>query len=148
MAHRIWTVGYEKRSQQDLIVALVEHDIELLVDVRLRPQSRKPGLSKTTLAAGLAEAEIEYEHHRVLGTPLDIRGLFRAGEYEQAREAYREYLRDVGEEELAWLQEQARARRVAMLCFEGDPRECHRRVIAEELTRLYGTEVVDIRPGS
>lgn len=144
MATTIWTIGYEGRSQQDVIVALLEADIDLLVDVRLRPQSRKPGLSKTTLAAGLADAGIEYDHRRMLGTPLDIRGIFRAKQFEEARAAYREHLLHAGSQELERLGELAVSRSVAMLCFEADPRHCHRRVIAEELATLYGIASVDL----
>ena len=140
----IWTIGYEGKSQQDVVGQLYGAEIGLLVDVRLRPQSRKPGLSKTTLGNGLADAGIRYEHRRPLGTPLEIRGLFRAKQYEEARTAYREHLLDAAVEDLEWLAQQAVEQRVAMLCFELKPDECHRRVIAEELVRMHGVDVVDL----
>ena len=40
-----------------------------LVDVRLTPISRKPGLSKTALGRELAAVGMVYEHRRELGNP-------------------------------------------------------------------------------
>lgn len=137
----IATIGYEGRAQHDVLRLLTEAEIELLVDVRIRAQSRKPGLSKSSLAAGLAEAGIEYQHLRDLGTPLEIRAEYRAGDA-CAKDHYRAYLREDAEAQLA-LAELARlveARPVAILCFEHDPRMCHRMVIAEELAVARGVE--------
>lgn len=142
MASTIATIGYEGRAQHDVIGLLVDAGVTLLVDVRIRAQSRKPGLSKSSLAAGLAEAGIGYEHLRALGTPLDIRAEFRAGNTDAAREQYRQYL--LGDPEaVADLETLARMldeQRVAILCFEHDPRVCHRMVVVEELARLHGVE--------
>lgn len=142
----IATIGYEGRAQHDLIELLVAADITLLVDVRIRAQSRKPGFSRSTLAAGLAAVEIGYEHLRALGTPLDIRAEFRAGNTDHARDRYREYL--LGDPdahvELETLAELCERERVAILCFEHDPRVCHRAVVAEELLRLHGISTVHL----
>lgn len=136
----IATIGYEGRAQHDVLDLLIQAGVTLLVDVRIRAQSRKPGFSKSTLAAGLAEVDIGYEHLRALGTPLDIKAEFRAGRTEQAREQYRAYL--LGDpdamRELELLAELAGRERVAILCFEHDARVCHRMVVAEELERLHG----------
>lgn len=133
----IATIGYEGRAQHDVLRMLDEAGVALLVDVRIRAQSRKPGLSKSSLAAGLAEAGIRYEHLRALGTPIDIRSEFRTGNVEEGRARYREYLRaDAGaQHELGLLLDRAEHEHVAILCFEHDPRVCHRMVIVEELAR-------------
>ena len=140
----IWTIGYEGRAQHDVLRLLVEADIEVLVDVRIRPQSRKPGLSKTALGGACAGAEIEYLHRRELGTPLEIRAEFRAGNLAQGRAEYREYLLADAATDLAWLAHVAGRQRTAMLCFEFQPHDCHRRVIAEELAAAHGFDVIDL----
>lgn len=142
----IATIGYEGRAQHDVIGLLVDAGITLLVDVRIRAQSRKPGLSKSSLAAGLATVDIGYEHLRALGTPLDIRAEFRAGNLEQARERYRAYLLGDPEAgiELEMLAGLVARERVAILCFEHHPRVCHRMVVVEELRRLHGIEAVHL----
>jgi uncharacterized protein (DUF488 family) len=66
-------------------------DVRVLVDVRLTPLSRKPGLSKTKLSEALAAVGIKYVHHRALGNRRDNRAGFRAGEPD-SRARYREVL--------------------------------------------------------
>jgi uncharacterized protein (DUF488 family) len=85
----LWTIGYAKLSLPTLVAELEAAGVERVLDVRLRPQSRRPGMSRTRLAGLLAEHGIAYEHRRELGTPVEIRGLFRAGYVEEARAAYR-----------------------------------------------------------
>ncbi len=137
------TIGYEGRAQHDLLTLLTDADVKLLVDVRIRAQSRKPGFSKSTLAAGLGDVGIGYEHLRALGTPIDIRDRFRAGAVEEGRELYRAYLTGDPQaaaelERLASMIESAGDDDVAILCFEHDPRHCHRMVICEELAAAHG----------
>jgi len=140
----IYTIGYEGRAQHDVLRLLVEAGIEVLVDVRIRPQSRKPGLSKTALRLACEAAGIEYLHRRELGTPLEIRADFRAGNLERGREGYRAYLLDDARADLDWLAVIAGRQRPAILCFEFQPRECHRRVISEELAARNKFDIIDL----
>ena len=89
-------------------------------------------------------ARIAYEHRRELGTPTDIRGLFRAGHLDEARATYRAHV--AGEEELdALAAELDRGPRAVLLCLEANPAGCHRRVLAELLVeRRPGLVVVDL----
>src|SRR5204862_8300321 len=76
---RLWTIGYERLRPEALGAELRAADARRVLDVRFRPQSRRPGMSKTRLGALLAEYGIAYETRRGLGTPLDLRFLYRAG---------------------------------------------------------------------
>ncbi|MCW2950203.1 MAG: hypothetical protein JWN41_1216, partial [Thermoleophilia bacterium] len=151
------TVGYEGRAQHDLLRILDDAEIDRLVDVRIRAQSRKPGFSKSTLTAGLAEIGIAYEHLRDLGTPLEIRAQFREAMkvrgggidgplLAQARDEYRAYLHSHLEARLALehLADLVGRERIAILCFEHDHRACHRAVIAEELQASHGITAVHL----
>ena len=72
------TIGYEGASMQTFLSALQEAQVELLVDVRAVASSRRPGFSKTKLAANLAGKGIDYLHLRGLGTPADGRAVISA----------------------------------------------------------------------
>ena len=52
----LWTIGYERLAPDALVAELKAAGVERVLDVRIRPQSRRPGMSKTKLrsAAGLA----------------------------------------------------------------------------------------------
>ena len=139
-------IGYERLLPPELVAELEAAGIERVIDVRYRPQSRRPGMSKTKLGLKLAELGISYEHRRELGTPLEIRGLFRAGHMEEAAAAYRAHAgAHAGEELDALAAELDRGPRTALLCLEANPVGCHRRVVAELLAaRLPGLVVVDL----
>ena len=57
----LWTVGYEKLWPDALVAELEAAGVQRVLDVRFRPQSRRPGMSKTKLALKLAEHGIAYE---------------------------------------------------------------------------------------
>ena len=141
----LWIIGYEKLWPDALVAELEAAGVQRVLDVRLRPQSRRPGMSKTKLALKLAEHGIAYEHRRELGTPLEIRGLFRAGHLEQAAAAYRAYAVASAGDELDTLAAELPRVRTALLCLEANPAGCHRRVVAELLReRVPDLEVEDL----
>ncbi len=143
----IWTIGYALLMPEPLVAELEGEGIERLIDVRFRPQSRRPGMSKTRLAARLREAGIAYEHRRALGTPADLRALYRAGRIEEAATGYRRQVETHAAAELDALAAELveGTARTALLCLEAEPATCHRREITEALRRrLDDLEVVDL----
>jgi uncharacterized protein (DUF488 family) len=143
---RLFTIGYERLLPPELVNELRLAGVERLIDVRYRPQSRRPGMSKTRLGQLLGDHGIAYEHRKALGTPPDIRWLFRAGRIDQARAAFLEHVEDTAAAELdALARELHTAPATALLCLEADPAGCHRRVVAEALRRREPRlEVVDL----
>lgn len=140
------TIGYEKMFPQTLATELGAAGVRRVIDVRIRPQSRRPGMSKTRLAALLDEHGILYEHRRELGTPLEIRGLYRSGHLAEAAAAFREHVEaERGEELDALAAELERSPLAALLCLEADPAACHRRVLCDALrARRPDLEVLDL----
>ena len=143
---RVWTIGYERLLPPELVAELQAAGVERLIDVRHRPQSRRPGMSKTRLAQTLGEHGIAYEHRKALGTPPDIRWLFKHGRVAEGAPAFREHVERTAAPELDRLAaELERGPRTALLCLEADPAVCHRRVVTEALrARRPGLEVVDL----
>jgi uncharacterized protein (DUF488 family) len=142
----VWTIGYERLLPEELAAELRAAGVERVVDVRFRPQSRRPGMSKTRLGELLGAHGIAYEHRRALGTPPDLRHDFHAGRLEQARAGYRAHVEATAPEALSALQDELEhGPRTALLCLEADPAGCHRRVLTEVLReRRPGLEVVDL----
>jgi uncharacterized protein (DUF488 family) len=142
----VWTIGYERLRPEALAAELEAAGVERVIDVRFRPQSRKPGMSKTRLGELLAGHRIAYEHRRALGTPADLRSLYRANRVADAAAAFRAHVEDTAAEELdALAGELERGPRTALLCLEEDPACCHRRVLCEALAeRRPGLRVVDL----
>jgi uncharacterized protein (DUF488 family) len=142
----IWTIGYERLLPAELVAELAAARIERLIDVRYRPQSRRPGMSKTRLGELLADHGIVYESRKTLGTPPDIRWLFKAGKHEEGAPLFREHVERTAGHELDELAEELdRGPRTALLCLEADPEVCHRRVITDALrARRPALKVVDL----
>src|SRR5437763_13229865 len=130
----LWTIGYERLPPDALVAELEAAGVERVLDVRFRPQSRRPGMSKTKLGIRLGERGIAYESRRTLGTPPEIRPLYRTGAVRQAADAFRAHIEQTAHEELDALAAELRAPdapRTALLCLEAEPAHCHRRGGAE-----------------
>jgi uncharacterized protein (DUF488 family) len=142
----VWTIGYERLLPAELLAELQAAGIERLIDVRFRPQSRRPGMSKTRLGELLGDHGIAYEHRKPLGTPPDIRWLYKAGRTAEGTPAFREHVERTASHELDDLAaELDHGPRTALMCLEADPATCHRRVLTESLrARRPGLEVVDL----
>jgi uncharacterized protein (DUF488 family) len=136
------TIGYQDRTVDDVIAATRAAEVKVLVDVRLTPLSRKPGLSKNGLAARLRDAGIDYVHLPQLGNPRDNRDAFRRGD-EATVARYRAVLRTPeGQAALEELLRLATHRCIALMCFEHDASECHRSMVAEALAEAGATSQV------
>lgn len=134
-APTVVTVGYEGRSAEQLIDALLLEAVDVVADVRLTPLSRKPGLSKRRLAAALASVGIDYVHLPALGNPKDNRDAYRAGD-EGSRDRFVSLLaEDDARDALTQLDDLLPHARVALLCFERDAATCHRELVGAELVR-------------
>ncbi|MEI9965338.1 MAG: DUF488 domain-containing protein [Caulobacteraceae bacterium] len=92
----------------------------LVIDVRAVAASRRPGFSKTMLAASLDEAGIGYLHLRALGTPKAGREAARAGRTAEMRAIFEAHLEEPqAQMALAEAAEIAANRPSALLCYEG-----------------------------
>ncbi len=143
---RIYTIGYERLLPEQLLAELQAARVRRLIDVRFRPQSRRPGMSKTRLGELLGAHGIAYEHRRSLGTPPDLRALYKAGRVAEAAPAFRRRVEaDAGDELDTLAAALDAAPPTALLCLEADPATCHRRMLTEALReRRPDLEVVDL----
>lgn len=137
MPPKLFTVGYQGRSLDDMIVELRGAGVTRLVDVRELPLSRRRGFSKTALGSALADAGIEYVHVRALGNPKPNRERYWAGDVEGGAAAYRKHLANGSRSALVELADSLGDAPACLLCFERDHAECHRDVIVEALHEFH-----------
>ena len=143
----ILTIGHSTRTIEAFVALLRAHGVTRLVDVRSTPYSRRhPQFGRERLARSLADSGIGYAHL----PPLGGRREGRADSPNRAiRDAgFRAYADHMASAEfargLAALLDEAKGARVAMMCAEGDPAQCHRSFVADALT-LAGRAVAHIR---
>lgn len=139
----IYTIGYEATTMADFLAALHRAGVTQVIDVRALPLSRRPGFSKSSLAASLAEAGIAYVHLKALGTPKRGRDAAKKGDVATLTEVYDAQL-DLPEAQAAAAQmlDLAATQPSALLCYERDPTHCHRTLLLDAVAE--GAEVVDL----
>jgi len=139
----LYTIGYGARSLDEFLAVLRANRIEYLVDVRSAPYSKfKPEFSQELLQHHLERAGIHYVFmgDTLGGQPKDpachtdgkvdydkvrARPFFQAG-LERLRRAF------------------AQQRRVALMCSEGRPEQCHRSKLIGEALAGQGIPVCHI----
>lgn len=140
---RIFTIGYEGATVDEFLTALKDAGVRRVIDVRALPLSRRPGFSKSPLRGALEEAGIEYIHLKALGTPADGRSAARAGRHADMARIYASQLElpeaiAQGAQMLALAEEKPSA----LLCFEREPKHCHRTLLLDAVAP--DAEVVDL----
>jgi uncharacterized protein (DUF488 family) len=142
----IWTIGHSKLSSPELIRALKAYDIDLVVDVRRFPNSRKnPQFNQQQLAEQLSKSGIDYAHFPALGgrrrpLPDSHNTAWRNASFR----GYADYMETADfSSAIDQLVEAAGSHHVTVMCAEAVWWRCHRRLIADYLTAA-GIEVIHI----
>ena len=141
----ICSIGYEGLSLENYLNRLLRHGVRVVCDVRKNPLSRKFGFSKTTLKYALENLGIEYRHFPQLGIVSDKRRkLTCQADYDAL---FADYERTTLPPEQTTIKTLAKLleekERIALLCFEKLPQQCHRtRVLNAVLA--YSTEGVPV----
>ena len=141
----IFTVGHSTRAPDELIAILREAGVELLVDVRRFPGSRRhPQFGKEALRAGLAAAGIDYRHEPDLGGRREPRPDSPNTAWRVA--GFRGYADHMASPEFRAALDRLIAQQqtpTAVMCAEAVPWKCHRQLIADALV-ARGVEVVHL----
>jgi len=142
----VWTVGHSTRSAEEFGQILLAHGIQVLVDVRSFPGSRRyPQFNRAALAELLQEIGIQYKHEPRLGGRRKPRpdshntawknASFRAYADHMESEEFRQGVKD--------LLELAEKAPTAVMCAEALWWRCHRRLISDYL-KTEGDAVIHI----
>lgn len=142
----IFTVGHSTRSGEEFLEILKAHGVQVLVDVRSFPGSRRyPQFNRAALSDSVAQAGIEYRHEPRLGGRRAARpdshntawrnAQFRGYADHMETEVFRKGVED--------LLELARDRRLAVMCAEAVWWRCHRSLLADYL-KAEGHNVLHI----
>lgn len=142
----LFTLGYEGLRLEEFINRLKEKGIEVLIDVREIPLSRKRGFSKSQLDTIVNQNGIKYIHMKKLGSPSIIRHKVKEdGNYKEFFKAYINYIK-TQIEELKNLERLVEKSTCCLMCYEKDIENCHRKVIASEIKKINnnGLKVVNL----
>ena len=142
----LWTIGHSTRSLEEFSNILKSFSLEILVDVRSFPGSRRyPHFNREALHDSLAAAAIDYIHLPELGgrrkpLPDSLNMTWR----NESFRGYADYMETEafrsGTDRLVAL---ARDRRTAIMCSEAVWWRCHRSLISDYL-KAKGVDVIHI----
>jgi uncharacterized protein (DUF488 family) len=132
--HTIHTIGHSTRTTDVFLQLLQSHKIELVVDVRRWPASRRwPHFNREALAAALKKAGLDYLWRGDLGgfrKPLadSVNTAWRVAAFR----AYADFMLTAEFDKiLGEMEKLAAHRRIALMCAEAVPWRCHRQLIAD-----------------
>lgn len=127
----LFTIGHSSHGFDAFVALLRRHEIDLVVDVRSQPWTRWTHFRREELAVGLRRVAIDYLFlGRELGARREEPEAYANGQVDYELAAKLPAFR-AGVERVVEL---AQSRRLALLCAEKEPLDCHRtKLIAPHL---------------
>jgi uncharacterized protein (DUF488 family) len=155
------TIGVYGFDQAAFLAALARARVKVLLDVRQRRGVRGSEYSwanSARLQTALADAGIDYRHHKELAPTTELRrlqyaeddrlGVGKRSRVELAPEYRDRYTREILDQVdlepiVAPLPTDGAT---ALLCVERDPDACHRSLIADRMASEHGVSVRHLKP--
>jgi len=138
----VYTSGYEGRTVDSFFNHLLRRGIELVIDVRANPISRRYGFSKRQFAEIAKKLGLAYCHMPGLGIPSEHRiNLSDYISYQHLLDKYEQEMLPGHEDEINEVGELMKKTPAILMCVEKDVRYCHRSRLAKAISDLTGLEI-------
>ena len=138
----VFTIGHSTHTIEAFVGLLLKHNVTAIVDVRSAPFSRfNPQFNKDALERDLKAREIKYVFlGRELGARSDDPACYENGRVQYARLAQTAFFQSG----LDRVMDGATKYRLALMCAEKEPLECHRTILVARYLVLHGLDVEHI----
>ena len=138
----ILTIGHSNHSLERFVALLAEHRVTAVADVRSAPYSRfRPHFNRDALAAALKTHGIDYAFlGRELGGRPDDPTCYNGGRVDYERMARTGSFRDGVDRVI----DGAARHRMALMCAEKEPLDCHRTLLVARVLDDAGVAVAHI----
>jgi uncharacterized protein (DUF488 family) len=136
----IWTIGHSNHTLERFLELLHSESVEIIVDVRSYPYSRiAPQFNRESLQAALPKTGARYVFlgEELGGRPSSEDHYDGQGHARYDLMANKPEFRSAVER----LLEGCRRYRIALLCSEGEPRDCHRRLLVGKVLADNGVQL-------
>jgi uncharacterized protein (DUF488 family) len=143
---KVFTVGHSNHTLEAFVELLREHRVDALADVRSAPYSRfNPQFNRESFAAALKAGGIAYVY---LGRELGGRsGNFDCYDDEGRIVFDRVAATETFQHGLARVVDGAARHRIALMCAEKEPLDCHRTLLVARALDERGVDVAHIHAG-
>lgn len=134
----LYTIGYEGISLEEYLNKLIVNSIKVLCDVRKNSLSMKYGFSKSQLRNACEGVGIQYIHFPDLGIESNKRQeLNNQSDYDKLFKQYcKHVLKTTISQQKQILDLLKSKNRIALTCFEANVCQCHRKHLAESISRF------------
>jgi len=143
----IYTIGHSTRTIEEFIALLNAHRIEILVDIRSFPMSRRlPHFNRENMGRSLTDDGIEYLWMKDLGgrRKRELKDSPNVALRNESFRNYADYMLTLQfQSAIDKLLELAAGKRVAIMCAEALYFRCHRMLVSDFLA-AHGHEVLHI----
>lgn len=140
----VFSIGHSSHAIDQFIGLLKQHRIEMIMDVRSHPYSEyATQFDMPLLEKALGSSGIKYVFmgNELGGRPAAREFYDDEGHVDYSLIAHTQLFKNGVER----LERDAKARRVALMCGEEDPAECHRRLLIGRVLKERGMSVCHIR---
>lgn len=143
-AASIYTVGHSNQSAEEFLQLLRRHEIKVVVDVRSAPYSRwAPQFNQREIRHSLTAAGLHYLYlgKELGGRPASAELYDAEGHARYDLMAQTAAFRSGIERVLSGIQKY----RVALMCSEENPQDCHRRLLVGRVLLDHGVALLHLR---
>ena len=142
MSDAVYTIGHSTHSIVPFIALLRQHSVTALCDVRSRPYSRMNSqFNRELLKKDLRESGIKYVFlGEELGARSEDKSCYRNGQVQYSLLAKTALFR----QGIDRIKDGAREYRLALMCAEKEPLECHRTILVARILFEEGVPVMHI----
>lgn len=141
----VYTAGYEGRSVDAFFDDLMRNGIQLVIDVRANPVSRRYGFCKRRFGEIAGRLGLGYRNMPSLGVPSEYRSaLTGVDSRERLLDMYEQEVLPQRQTEIIEVAESMKRTAAVLVCMEKNPRCCHRSRLAEAVFRKTLLEVKEI----
>lgn len=139
----IYTLGYESFTIDGFLNVLLKEGIQIVVDVRSNPISRKYGFSKSAIKKKCNELGLYYFHFPQVGISTEIRN-----QVHDVNELWSYYTQNIipnNSKSISEIISITLSKPSALICFEKNPEDCHRHILAEEISNKTWLPIINYR---
>ena len=133
---KMFSLGYESLSIDKFFEFILNENISTVIDVRNVAFSYKYGFSKHFLKKKCCENGIEYFHFPEVGIPSKIRK--NINNKKGLWEIYENSILPNADKSVDIIGHICLNTSSVLLCYEKDPKECHRSILAKEISLRTG----------
>jgi len=124
---------------------LLEHGVDAVIDIRLRNEGRYYRFASGKHIQELVERDgISYRHELVFAPTAAMRKAYQLDSNWMAYELTYSRLMDEREMGAVWSEQHSGFVKPCLLCAEKSPIRCHRRLLAEDLGRMFGVPIIHL----